>query len=182
MCGIIDANVAHEVFGDDRPPAGERFFDWLASPRGQLVVGGDLLQELGRNRGFVRWLGTAIRSGRVRSMPNEAVNARTEELRQRDMCRSNDEHVLALALVSDARLLYTNLVSAEALSHLITHNPQPGPVGLPRSPSSWDRGHPCPQTVLAGALSRTCRGLEARAPRRAACDSAKPRGRAEDRA
>ena len=108
MCGIVDANVAHEVFGDDRPPAGERFFDWLASPRGQLVVGGDLLQELGRNRGFVRWLGTAIRSGRARSMPNEAVNARTEKLRQRDMCRSNDEHVLALALVSGARLLYTN--------------------------------------------------------------------------
>ena len=41
-------------------------------------------------------------------MPNEAVNARTEKLRQRDMCRSNDEHVLALALVSGARLLYTN--------------------------------------------------------------------------
>ena len=108
MCGIIDANVAHEVFGDDRPPSGERFFDWLASPRGQLVVGGDLLRELGHNRGFVRWLGAAVRSGRARSTPNEAVNARAEELRQSDMCRSNDEHVLALALISGARLLFTN--------------------------------------------------------------------------
>ena len=65
---------------------------------------------------------------------------------------------------------------------LIAYKPQPGPVGLPRSRSSWDRGHPCPQTVLAGPQFRTCRGLEARAPRREARDSAKPRGRAEDRA
>ena len=108
MCGIVDANVAHEVFGDDRPPAGVRFFDWLASPRGQLVVGGDLLRELDRNRGFVRWLGVSTRIGRARSMPNEAVNTRADELRRGNTCRSDDEHVIALALVSGARLLYTN--------------------------------------------------------------------------
>ena len=27
MCAIVDANVAYEVFGSDRPPAGKRFFD-----------------------------------------------------------------------------------------------------------------------------------------------------------
>ena len=42
MCAIVDANVAYEVFGSDRPPAGKRFFDWQSSPRGQLVVGGKL--------------------------------------------------------------------------------------------------------------------------------------------
>ena len=108
MCGIVDANVANEVFGDDRPPAGVRFFDWLASPHGKLVVGGDLLRELGQNRGFVRWLRAAIRVGRARSMPNEAVNARAHELRRGDACMSDGEHVLALALVSGARLLYPN--------------------------------------------------------------------------
>ena len=46
MCGIVDANVANEVFGEDCSPAGGRFFDWLASPRGQLVVGGELRREL----------------------------------------------------------------------------------------------------------------------------------------
>ena len=34
MCGIVDANVANEVFGHDRPPAGEpvrrRCIDGLA--------------------------------------------------------------------------------------------------------------------------------------------------------
>ena len=108
MCRIVDANVASEVFGDDRPPAGQRFFDWLSSPRGQLVVGGELRRELSRSHRFVRWLGNAIRYGRAQSMADEEVEARTEELRQREVCRSDDEHVLALALVSGARLLYTN--------------------------------------------------------------------------
>lgn len=108
MCGIVDANVANEVFGDDRPPAGRRFFDWLSSPRGQLVVGGELRRELSRSHTFVRWLGNAIRYGRARTMADGDVEARTEDLRRREICRSDDEHVLALALVSGARLLYTN--------------------------------------------------------------------------
>ena len=32
MCGVVDANVVNEVFGDNPSPAGERFFEWLASP------------------------------------------------------------------------------------------------------------------------------------------------------
>ncbi len=108
MCAIVDANVANEVFGDDRPPAGERFFDWLSSPRGRLVVGGRLLRELSRDHRCVRWLGTATRTGRARTIADEAVDARAHELHQRDICSSDDEHIVALALVSGARLLYTN--------------------------------------------------------------------------
>ena len=108
MCGIVDANVANEVFGDERPPAGERFFDWLASPRGQLVVGGELLRELGQNRRFMRWLGKAIQYGRARRMADEDIEARTDALRRSEVCKSDDEHVLALAVASGARLLFTN--------------------------------------------------------------------------
>ena len=108
MCGIVDANVANEVFGEDCSPAGGRFFDWLASPRGQLVVGGELRRELSRDHRFVRWLGGAIRYGRVRTIPDEAVEERADDLRRRGVCKSNDEHVLALAIASGARLLYTN--------------------------------------------------------------------------
>lgn len=106
MCAIVDANVAHQVFGEDRPPAGEGFFDWLSGPRGQLVVGGRLREELGRNAS--KWLKTASLYGRVRSVIDEDVNGRTEALRRNNICTSNDEHVIALALVSGARLLYTN--------------------------------------------------------------------------
>lgn len=108
MCAIVDANVAYQVFGDDRPPAGERFFDWLSSRRGQLVIGGKLRAELGRDERFVLWLKSAIRFGRARSVPDEEVDDRASELRSEGVCTSDDEHVLALALVSGARLLYTN--------------------------------------------------------------------------
>ena len=47
MCAIVDTNVAYEVFdpNPERPEAGIHFFNWLTSPRGQLVVGGDLLEN-----------------------------------------------------------------------------------------------------------------------------------------
>ena len=108
MCAIVDANVASEVFGDPRPPAGEAFFEWLASPRGQLVVGGRLREELSRNARLLRWLTTATRYGRVRSVSDDDVDDRAERLRREGTCTSNDQHVLALALVSGTRLLYTN--------------------------------------------------------------------------
>ena len=108
MCAIVDANVAHEVFGSDRPPAGSRFFDWLSSPRGQLVVGGELRKELSGDRRFVLWLRSALRNGRARSVPDEAVDDHATGLRKQAVCTSNDVHVLALAAVSGARLLYTN--------------------------------------------------------------------------
>ncbi len=108
MCAIVDANVAYQVFGEDRPPAGEGFFDWLSSPRGQLVVGGKLREELSRDLRFQRWLTTAVRYGRARSVIDDEVDKRAQELQRTGVCKSDDEHVLALALVSGARLLYTN--------------------------------------------------------------------------
>ena len=105
MCAIVDANVAHQVFGENRPPAGERFFEWLSGPRGQLVVGGRLLEELSGNVRLLQWLKSASLYGRARSVIDEDVNDRAEELRRNDICTSNDEHVIALALISGARLL-----------------------------------------------------------------------------
>ena len=51
MCAIVDANVAGEVFGENKPPAGKEFYNWLNTGRGQLVVGGKLLVELNKNHG-----------------------------------------------------------------------------------------------------------------------------------
>ena len=41
-------------------------------------------------------------------MPDEDVHAYADDLGRRAICRSDDEHVLALAITSGARLLYTN--------------------------------------------------------------------------
>ena len=107
MCAIVDANVASEVFGPKRPEAGRQFFDWLASPRGQLVIGGDLLRELSGNNAFLTWFRTAINSARVRQVAGDDIAPHLDELTSKT-CKSNDKHILALAAASGARLLYTN--------------------------------------------------------------------------
>ena len=107
MCVIIDANAAHQVFGDSKTEAGEFLLRRL-SPRIKLAVGGELLDELERIGGFSRWLRAARRTGHARLVSDDEVNSEADALRAQDACQSNDHHVLALANVSGARLLFTN--------------------------------------------------------------------------
>ena len=109
MCAIVDASVAFEVFGRKRTSAGIRFRDWLDDGRGQLVVGGRVLEELAQNRNFERWLLEARRlSGRVRPIGTARIRKHEDDLVQSRLVQSNDAHVVALALASGARLLYTD--------------------------------------------------------------------------
>lgn len=109
MCAIVDANVTFEVFGRKRTEAGGKFRDWLDDGRGTLVAGGRNLDELARNGNFRRWFLEARRlTGRVRQVGRKQIEARQDELRRSGPFRSDDQHVLALALVSGARLLYSN--------------------------------------------------------------------------
>ncbi len=73
-----------------------------------MAIGGKLREELGSNRNFLRWLSVAGRLGRTINVSDDRVETETESLRAEGICRSNDEHVLALARLSGARLLFTN--------------------------------------------------------------------------
>ena len=108
MCAIVDANIAHEVFGSNPRPAGEKFFDWITSGRGRLVAGGKLLEELEYSSGFREWASDALRAGKMQIVPEPEVGAQAERLQNEGSCRSNDHHVIALAQLSSARLLYSN--------------------------------------------------------------------------
>ena len=108
VCAIVDANVAHQVFGDNRPPAGEGFFNWLNSGDGRLVTGGKLLDEMHWNKRFSNWVASARRTGRARILNAEEVRAATAAVEVRGGYISDDPHVLAIAQISGARLLYTN--------------------------------------------------------------------------
>ena len=110
MCAIIDNNVRHEVFGEPsvQTAAGKFFVEWVNSGRGKLVVGGRLHAELAGYGNFNQWFRQALRLGNAISVPEAAVNAETAALESRRICKSNDTHVLALARVSGARLLFTN--------------------------------------------------------------------------
>ena len=105
MCAIVDANVAREVFSHPRPAAGAEFFKWINRESGRLVAGGKLLEELNRTSAR-EWARQATIAGRIRSVDDAEVDARAAELRE--SCISDDPHVIALAQVSGARLLYAN--------------------------------------------------------------------------
>ena len=108
MCAIVDNNVVHEVFGNRPPEAGKYFRHWLGGRNGRMVVGGRLLEELKGNSGFREWFRQNELSGHLRQVKRSRVEAEEQKVRQANLCRSDDEHVVALALVSGARLLYTN--------------------------------------------------------------------------
>jgi len=106
MCAILDANVAHEVFTTPQTEAGREFLRWLTRRQGRLVVGGKLRRELARHRAAERWIVEGIRAGRVRAARNDDVDKLAKELA--GSCRSDDPHIIALARISGARLLYSN--------------------------------------------------------------------------
>ena len=110
MCVIVDTNVYHEVFSTgSQSDAGKYFYDWLMRRNGgTLVSGGEHLRELNRIADFKRVFGERLQAGRARRIPDEEVHSETEAIRSQGLLRSDDEHVLALARVSGARLLFTN--------------------------------------------------------------------------
>ena len=112
MCAIVDANVRDQVFGDAQSEAGKFFLDWLLKPGGgTLALGGKLRNELSDNGRNLRFMDTYRQlrlDGRVKEIPDGQVDAETSALQSRRICRSNDPHVLALARLSGARLLFAN--------------------------------------------------------------------------
>lgn len=108
MCAIVDANVRHEVFGESQSQAGKFFLDWLlqGSNRAKLAVGGKLWEELNSHRRFQLVFADLLRRSKVMRCDEAAINAEITPVSE--ICRSDDAHILALARVSGARLLYSN--------------------------------------------------------------------------
>ena len=107
MGAIIDRNVAPQVFGPDRTEAGKKFFDWINTGAGRLVVGGKLVEELASTKAK-EWVRQAILSKRVK-MPDQAkIDVLITKLQDKGGFKSDDPHIVALAQVSGARLLYSN--------------------------------------------------------------------------
>ena len=108
MCAIVDTNVASEVFGPNPTPAGAEFLHWIERRSVQLVIGGELLRELEETPGFRDWASAAILAGRLRCLDDDEVDAKSNHIGHSKKLRSNDPHVLAVAQLSGARLLFTN--------------------------------------------------------------------------
>ena len=108
MCAIIDVNIAHEIFGDNRPEAGASFFKQIDSGELRVAIGGKLREELYKQSYAQRWFKDAIRSNIIRNVDDKAVNNLAKKLERQRVCESDDQHIIALAKQSGARLLYSN--------------------------------------------------------------------------
>lgn len=107
MCAIIDRNAAIELMGPKCPNAGTEFLRRVEGGKLKVVVGGKLRQELNSTK-FRQWIVEALRAGRAESINDDRVNRESTKIRNAGMCQSNDPHIIALAQISGARLLYTN--------------------------------------------------------------------------
>lgn len=106
MCIIVDANVAHRLAanpcGLEAAPLGDR----VENKRLEVASGGRNAEELLATK-LRRWLVEQTRSGTVRIYPSALLAAEEDRCRQGQKCFSDDQHIIALARVSGARLLYT---------------------------------------------------------------------------
>ena len=73
-----------------------------------LVLGGKLTEELRKNRNFATWAESAKSRGILMSADEAKVASKTKDFLNNPICESDDPHILGLALVSGARLLYSN--------------------------------------------------------------------------
>ena len=111
MCVIVDTNAVHQIFGDTPVEAGAKFLQWLENGKCKLAVGGQLRKEL-RQVGdkYKAWAKQAMLKGTLVSINDHSVNERTKVVASdsRIQLQSNDPHIIALAQVSGARLLFSN--------------------------------------------------------------------------
>ena len=108
MCAILDASALDHVFGGGRPPAGVAFLEWVTGGPGRIVLGGKLDRELRENERFRDWIRGAYLAGKARHVEKREVERIAKRLRIGRSCLSNDPHVIALAQLTGARLLYSN--------------------------------------------------------------------------
>ena len=101
------------MFGNATSPAGEYFRKWLTTGKGKLVVGGRLRIELSENTNFARWLHQAVLAGRVVDIRDKEVESAVGDILKEQSCQSDDPHIIALAIISGTRLLFTNDIALE---------------------------------------------------------------------
>lgn len=106
MCLIIDASVAHQ-FAPPLSDAAVVVVNWLTDRKGKIVYGGQLASELTRTP-FRRLLVQFARAGIAIQVPEASVAAEQKRVVATGLCRSNDPHIIALARVSHARVLFSD--------------------------------------------------------------------------
>ena len=117
MCTIIDADSSGEIAAGVASVGALAFRDWMLAGPCCLVVGGSRLRaEFGRNFGdleraksttVTEWLLQVSLAGKLIEHDDDEVDVRAGEVERAGLCASNDFHIIALAQVASARMLYS---------------------------------------------------------------------------
>jgi hypothetical protein len=105
MCLILDANCLHKVF----PDVDAEFipiYEALMSGNAKLVLGGTKLKnEYALLSKAWRMVVALDKAGRMKKVNDSLVDTKEAELNASGLLKSDDPHVMALAMVSGVRLL-----------------------------------------------------------------------------
>ena len=108
-CAILDANAVADVFGDAPSEAGAGLRRWIRNGRGRLASGGHLHEELqSASSEFRQWAAVARGAGQLQLFEGNELQTQVDHFESHQERQSDDPHILALAVVSGARLLYSN--------------------------------------------------------------------------
>lgn len=110
MCLIVDANRFGDVLGTPPKPDYVKLIEWLVSPNGVGIVvygGSKFRKEIAFSEKARRWYVQLQRAGRAKSIDDATVDAEEKALKDRRVCESDDEHIIALARKSGARVVCT---------------------------------------------------------------------------
>lgn len=119
MCSIIDANILTTEFKKPQDEnldnvtktAGEAFYEKVVKGKITLVGGGKLLREPEDKKNpdrIHRLWRELITAGLVKQINDDKVYSQTKKVEKKGGYKSDDPHIIALAQVSGARLLYSN--------------------------------------------------------------------------
>ncbi len=110
MCIIVDRNK-HGLFLQEPPTEDvQPIHDWINKLGGKLVYsnGGKFVEEFS-GRAKIR-LDNYLQAGRAKLIPYRKVEKKLNKLNKR-LLKSDDPHIIALALAARVRLLYTSDVN-----------------------------------------------------------------------
>jgi PIN domain len=107
VCLIIDTSKAAAFFNEPWASPHAPISRWISIRNGQVVYGGLLRTELEQIGEARRVLKNWVNTGRANRLSDEAVTERAAQLQADGVCISNDHHILAVALLSGARVLFT---------------------------------------------------------------------------
>jgi predicted nucleic acid-binding protein len=107
VCVIVDANIAVDTLCG-RDPEFQPVLKALLSKRTTLVVGGAVLRkEYDKIPSISGVLISLDQVGRLRREKDSRVHDETLAVKEMKVCRSNDEHIIALARVGEVHPLCT---------------------------------------------------------------------------